>query len=87
MSCTKSLCVTKEHEFYLGDTKESILIQCCDFRIDDNRQLYFKFKGCVEIKGHSYSKEFTGSEMYRDAVNFLWQKLPEFGYHRFKSFV
>lgn len=77
-------CAAKEGKAFLG-TKQAVLSQVCTFWFSDKRQLCVKFKGYKTTQYHSYSKEYSESEMYKDAIQFLFDQLPKYGFYLFKS--
>ena len=76
-----SHCMVKDGRAYTG-TREEIVNQVVKFRFE-NRCLIANVKSFVEVIYHSYSHEWTDEEMYRDAVQFLFNSLRDYGFKHY----
>jgi hypothetical protein len=79
----KSYCAVNYCRVHEG-SKEDVVRQACKFWFDNNR-LFYQFDGYQMIAAHSYSSEYTNEQRYKDAVNFLFSKLPKLGYKIYKE--
>jgi len=83
----KSYCLVKDGKAYEG-SKEDIVERLVNFKLDDNRILYYKIRvgNYPEIQAHSYGEKWIPSEMYQDVINFLFNKLKECGFKEYKQY-
>lgn len=82
---THSYCVVKDHDFVVGD-KMDVVSHFVSWRIDKDRQLWYKMKGYQDVKGFSYDTDWTHTDMIKDAVDFLFNKLKKTpGYKVFRD--
>jgi hypothetical protein len=81
---THSHCAVINNGAYEG-TKAEIVNQLYEYSIGKDRVLRAKFIGRVTITFHSYQDEFTDEEMHKDAIEFLYSKLPMFGVRLYRD--
>lgn len=82
---THSYCVVKDNDFAVGD-KMDVVSHFVSWRIDADRQLWYKIKGRIEVKGFSYGEDWTYTNMIKDVIDFLFNKLRETpGYKVFRD--
>lgn len=81
----KTFCVTRDGRAWEG-TKADILSQVCTMRFaGEKRQLHYKFALFPEVAAHSYGASFSDFEAASDAVNYIWGKLPKYGFRIYQS--
>lgn len=76
-------CAVKDGKAHTG-TRHDIVNQVCKFNLD-NRKLTVKVEGYPETSYHSYGNAFTDEEMLKDAVKFIYNMLPHFGYRLYRD--
>lgn len=81
---TYSHCLIKGDKGYEG-TKEEIVSKICKWRLSINNTLFVQFNGYKEYMYHSYNNEFTKEEIYRDIINFIFNKSSEIGYSHYRN--
>jgi hypothetical protein len=82
---THSYCVVKDNDFAVGD-KMDVVSHFVSWRIDADRQLWYKIKGRIEVKGFFYGEDWTHTDMIKDAIDFLFNKLKKTpGYKVFRN--
>lgn len=79
-------CIVDEYgKAYIG-TKADVLAAVCEMKlVGDSRELYYKFAGHLGTTVHGYGADFSDFEAASDAVNFVWGKLPQYGFRVFQS--
>lgn len=80
---TYSYCVVKDGKAFEG-SKEDIINQIFTWGFEKN-QLFAKCKGFKEALYHSYKEDWMAGERYKDAIQFLFGKLKDFGYKNYRD--
>ena len=71
--------LVKNGVYFVG-TKREILSQICKFWFVD-RVLHFQFKDYPSSFAHSYNKSYSLKEMEKDAVDCIFSRVFDYGYH------
>ncbi len=71
--------------FAYEGSKQCIVSKLYSYSIKEDRVLRAKFSGYVEREFHSYGDCFSNQEMHKDAVDFLYNRLPMFGVKLYRN--